>query len=57
MKKTKRNPNLTVYHARRPMYPNAADANYFTHKALNILTAIVSGMGMITAMVVLVTLA
>lgn len=57
MKQKRKKPNLTVYRSRRPMYPNAADANYFNRKALDILTAIVSGMGMITAMVVLVTLA
>ena len=38
-------------------YPNAADAQYFRTKALNILTAIVSGMGLISAMLFLVTLA
>ena len=41
---------------RQPMYPGAADDNYFTAKALDILTAIVSGMGMITAILFLLTL-
>ena len=57
MKHRNMNRNLTVYHARRPMYPNAADAGYFTRKALDILTAVVSSMGLITAMVVLVSFA
>ena len=56
MKKTKRNRNLTVYHPRPPMYPNAADANYVTRKLLDIATAIVSAMGLVTAMIFLITL-
>lgn len=42
---------------RQPVYPNAADANYFTGKALQILTALASGIGVVTAMVFLVILA
>ena len=55
----KRNPkaNLRVVRNNRPMYPNAADANYLRSKALDLCTAIVSGLGMVTAMLVLVTLA
>jgi len=57
MKKKIKRSQLKVVKSRRPMYPNAADASYFTRKALDICTAIVSGMGMITAMAVLITLA
>ena len=57
MKKRKNSANLRVVRTDRPMFPNAADANYFRSKALDLCTAIVSGMGMVTAMVVLVTLA
>ena len=57
MKKRTSKTNLKVVRTNRPMYPNAADANYFRSRALDLCTAIVSGMGMITAMVVLVTLA
>ena len=57
MKKRNRKTNLRVVRNNRPMYPNAADANYFRNKALDLCTAIVSGMGMVTAMLVLVTLA
>ena len=41
---------------RQPMYPNAADERYFTEKALEILTAIVTGTGAITLMLLLVTI-
>ena len=57
MKTKKRNRNLAIYHASQPAYPNAADNLYFTGKALNVMTAIVSGMGFISAMAFLVTLA
>lgn len=56
MKKYNHHRNLTVYKPRQPIYPNAADDRYFARKALDILTAIVSGMGLITAMLFLVTL-
>lgn len=56
MKQKKRNPNLKVYHTNAPAYPNAADSRYVTQRVLNIITAIVSGMGLMTAMVVLITL-
>lgn len=56
MKHRKNRRNLTVYRSQRPAYPNAADSSYFTGKALNIVTAIVSGMGFITAMLFLVTI-
>lgn len=57
MKKRTKKSHLKVVNSRTPRYPNAADASYFNRKALDICTAIVSGMGMITAMAVLVTLA
>lgn len=41
----------------QPEYPNAADPQYYHQKALNIITAIISGMGLASAMVFLVTLA
>ena len=41
----------------QPAYPNAADSLYYRQKALDIVTAIVSGMGLVSAMVFLVTLA
>ena len=46
-----------TYRPKPVPYPNAADEQYFKTKALNILTAIVSGMGLISAMLFLVTLA
>jgi len=41
----------------QPAYPNAADANYFASKALQILAAIASGAGAMSIMVFLVVLA
>lgn len=49
--------HLTLVKPQEPLYPNAADHNYYTQKALDIATAIVSGMGFVSAMVFLVTLA
>lgn len=57
MKHKKRNPKLSIYKPTQPAYPNAADNNYFAAKALNIVTAIVSGMGFVSAMLFLVTMA
>lgn len=57
MKKTKKYPHLSIYQSNQPAYPNAADNRYFANKALNVLTAIVSGMGFASAMVFLVTMA
>ena len=57
MKTKKTNNHLTTYYANQPAYPNAADNRYFAGKALNVMTAIVSGMGFISAMAFLVTLA
>ena len=42
---------------RQPMYPNAADESYFASKALEILAAILSATGAVTAMLFLVTMA
>lgn len=55
--KTKKSHHLSVYKPSQPAYPNAADNRYFADKALNMVTAIVSGMGFISAMAFLVTMA
>lgn len=47
---------LTIHEYKPNTYPNAADPDYFTGKLLDIVTAIVSGMGFITAMICLVIL-
>lgn len=57
MKKHKKNRNLSIYKTSQPAYPNAADNRYFASKALNVMTAIVSGMGFVSAMLFLVTMA
>lgn len=56
MKTYKHNRNLTVYKPAQPAYPNAADHNYFANRALNVITALVSGMGFVSAMLFLVTM-
>lgn len=56
MKTNESRRNIIVYKPRCPAYPNAADDRYFAGKALDILTAIVSGMGLVSAMLFLVTL-
>jgi len=50
-------PHLRVVDPKQPAYPNAADHNYFARKALDVMTALVSGIGFTTAMVFLVTMA
>lgn len=57
MKNHRKNPQLTLYKPAQPVYPNAADSHYFANKALNVITAIVSGMGFISAMLFLATMA
>ena len=56
MKHTSRIP-VSYYYKSQPVYPNAADTNYFSAKALEILTAIASGLGCVAGMVFLVILA
>lgn len=57
MKQTrKHSTNLKLY-TPQPKYPNAADHRYFAEKALNMMTALVSGMGFLSAMLFLVTMA
>lgn len=57
MKTTKkhRRSSLRVYR-RAPAYPNAADANYFREKLLDVFTAVISGVGFVAAMLFLVTM-
>ena len=56
MKQNERSRNIIQFEPRQPKYPNAADDRYFTTKALDILTDVVSGMGLLSAMLFLVTL-
>lgn len=42
---------------RQPMYPNAADTQYYEEKALEILAAILASTGIIMLMIFLVTMA
>lgn len=57
MKKNRKYRHLKVVNTKQPLYPNAASHEYFTRKALDVMTAIVSGMGFTTAMIFLVTMA
>ena len=57
MKKVSKYPHLRVYDPNQPKFPNAADNRYFAARALNVITAIVSGAGFASAMVFLVTMA
>lgn len=56
MKHNSHRANLTLYIPSQPRYPGGADRRYFVEKAVNILTAIVSSMGFIMAMLFLLTL-
>ena len=56
MKYNKRTPYLNIYRSDTPVYPNAADQHYVTRKILTIVTAMVSSIGFMTAMLALVTL-
>ncbi|MGM9659432.1 MAG: hypothetical protein ACI3WQ_02420 [Faecousia sp.] len=56
MKKTMKHKHLHVRRPCQPIYPNAADNRYFAQKALDIITAIVSVAGFVSAMAFLVTM-
>jgi len=56
MKNKKSYGHLRVVNAKQPMYPNAADHNYFARKAVDVMTAIASGFGLFSAMIFLVTM-
>ena len=56
MKRNSSYSHLRVVNSRQPMYPNAADHNYFSRKALDVMTAIASGFGLFSAMIFLVTM-
>ena len=55
--KQKNHRHLTVVNPSQPAYPNAADRNYIAQRALNVVTALVSGIGFASAMLFLVTMA
>ena len=57
MKHSNLYPTQTSRNFHQPAYPNAADTNYFARKASEILTAIISGMGIVTVMTLLLTAA
>lgn len=56
MKNNTRYNYLKVVHTTQPMHPNAADHNYFSRKALDVMTAVASGFGLFSAMIFLITM-
>ena len=56
MKHKKNYKHLKVVNSKQPMYPNAADHNYFARKAVDVMTALASGFGLFSAMIFLVTM-
>ncbi len=52
MKKTKKRIRVIEY----PAYPNAASRAYYRGKLLDVITAIVSGMGLLTVFLFFLTL-
>jgi hypothetical protein len=56
MKQNKKYSHLRVVNSKQPMYPNAADNNYFARKAVDVMTALASGFGLFSAMIFLVTM-
>ena len=56
MKQNKQYGLLTIYKPKQPIYPNAADASYFSGKLLDFLTAVACGVGLISAMAFLITI-
>ncbi|MBQ7001153.1 MAG: hypothetical protein IJN67_08940 [Oscillospiraceae bacterium] len=57
MKHTKKQyKHLRIVETKQPIYPNAADQNYFAQKALDVMTGLVSCMGFVSAMLFLITL-
>jgi len=56
MKHKKNYSHLRIVKSGEPIYPNAADHSYFARKALDVMTALASGVGLFSAMIFLVTM-
>ena len=56
MKHKKNYKHLRVVNSKQPMYPNAADHNYFARKAVDVMTALASVLGQVSAMIFLLTM-
>ena len=54
--KKKHYSHLRIVQQKQPLYPNAADPNYFAQKAIDVATGLVSCAGFVTAMVFLATM-
>lgn len=57
MKSRVKKPHLRIYKTCQPLYPNAAEPRYYRQKTLDIVTAVVSMAGFVSAMVFLATMA
>ena len=57
MKQKKHNQNIYLMERKAPRYPNAADREYYVRKVIDIVTAVVSGLGLVSVMLFLVILA
>lgn len=55
--RSKKYSHLRLVNTNCPVYPNAADQNYFMQKSLDVMTGIVSCMGFITTIIFLFTMA
>lgn len=57
MKQKKHSRNIYLVETKAPRYPNAADSSYYIRKAVDVATAIISGIGLVSIMLFLVVLA
>ncbi len=57
MKHRKNHSHLRVIRSQQPLYPNAADDQYFVRKIVDAVTGLVSCMGFVAAMFFLATMA
>lgn len=56
MKQKNHRRNIYLLEAKAPRYPNAADKNYYIHKAVDVAAAIISGLGLVSVMLFMVIL-
>ena len=56
MKQKKHNRNIYLVETKAPRYPNAADRSYYIRKAVDVATAIISGLGLVSVMLFMVIL-
>ena len=57
MKKNRNSGKKNIIYSTQPMYPNAAAPSYFMGKLLQIVTAVLSGMGLVSVTLLFITMA